>query len=433
MKILIIGSGGREHAILWALQKTSTVPISLYCAPGNAGIAQTAQIVPIPASDHSSLVHFAQKERIDLTFVGPEAPLAAGIVDRFESEGLSIVGPTAASARLEGSKVFAKNFMARNNVPTAAYRVAETPEEAIEYLRRGEFGSSGSPVVVKADGLAAGKGVVVASSHAEAERAIEDLMINQVAGSEAASRVVLEEALTGTEASLLLFADGKDFVLMPPARDHKRIGENDTGPNTGGMGSITDASILGRDYQFNDVVKHIVEPTLLGTDREGFPFTGILFLGLMLTTDGPKLLEYNVRFGDPETQAILIRLRTDLLTIFDAIHRGNLSSVKVDWVEGSSACVVAANRGYPGKYESGGVIDGLEHARAEGVEIFHAGTSFSPEGKVIATGGRVLGVTSAAPTLSEALTNCYRALDKIHWSGMQFRRDIGRVRRVTSG
>ena len=427
MKVLIIGSGGREHALVWAIQKNRNNLVQLYCAPGNAGIAASAELVPISVSDHPGLIRFVLEQRIDLTFVGPEAPLAAGIVDAFEAQGLAIVGPSAAAAQLEASKVFAKDFMARNNVPTAAYRVADTASEAIECLKSGEFGSSASPVVVKADGLAAGKGVVVASSHAEAERAIEDLMVNQLVGAEAAARVVLEEALSGTEVSLLLIADGKDYVLMPAARDHKRVGENDTGPNTGGMGSITDASILGF-ADLDRVVEQIVEPTLAGSAREGFAFKGVLFLGLMLTDDGPKLLEYNVRFGDPEAQAILIRLQTDLVTILDAVRRGSLGSLKVEWAGGSSACVVAANRGYPGKHDSGAVIQGLDDGKLKTVQIFHSGTSISPQGEILATGGRVLGVTSAAPTLSGALGNCYVALEQIHWPGMQFRRDIGRTR-----
>jgi phosphoribosylamine---glycine ligase len=427
MKVLIIGSGGREHALVWAIKKNCSHDVELHCAPGNAGIAASAELAPILVSDQTGLISFVKERRIDLTFVGPEAPLAAGIVDAFEAQGLTIVGPSAAAAQLEASKVFAKDFMARNKVPTAAYRVAESPGEALEYLRSGEFGSSSSPVVVKADGLAAGKGVVVANTHAEAERAIEDLMVNQIVGAEAGARLVLEEALWGTEVSLLLFADGKDYVLMPAARDHKRIGEADTGPNTGGMGSITDASILSAE-ELDRVIRAIVEPTLAGCAREGFGFNGVLFLGLMLTDDGPKLLEYNVRFGDPETQAILVRLETDLIAIFDAVRRGSLGTVKVEWAAGSSACVVAANRGYPGKHESGGVIQGLDSGKLKDVQIFHAGTSISPQGEVLAIGGRVIGVTSAAPTLSGALTNCYEALEEIHWPGMQFRRDIGRTR-----
>ncbi|HEX7772827.1 MAG TPA: phosphoribosylamine--glycine ligase [Pyrinomonadaceae bacterium] len=424
-KVLIVGSGGREHAIVWAIQNTAVAPVGLFCAPGNAGIGQIAQIVNISADDHAGLVSFAESNKIDLTFVGPEAPLAAGIVNLFTERGLPIVGPTAAAARLEGSKIFAKNFMARHGIPTAAYRVAASPEDAIECLRSGEFGPEHSPVVIKADGLAAGKGVVVAANHAEAEKAIKDLMVDHVAGREAAERVVLEEALTGTEASLLLFADGRDYALMPAARDHKRIGENDTGPNTGGMGTITDASVLMSSVE-ERVVREIVEPTLTGTRDEGFPFKGVLFLGLMLTKDGPKLLEYNVRFGDPETQAILVRLKTDLLSVFDSIQRQTLNNLKVQWTEGSSACVVAANKGYPGKYEKGAVIEGLDAVEQDSIQVFHAGTARDADGRFIATGGRVLGVTAAADSLPTALDLCYESLKKINWPGMQFRRDIGR-------
>ena len=326
-KVLIVGSGGREHAIVWAIQNTAASPVGLFCAPGNAGIAQISQTVNISADDHAGLVSFAESNKIDLTFIGPEAPLAAGIVDLFTERGLPIVGPTAAAARLEASKIFAKDFMARHGIPTASYRVAQSPEDAIKCLGSGEFGSAHSPVVIKADGLAAGKGVVVAGNHAEAEKAIKDLMVEHVAGRRAAERVVLEEALTGSDASLLLFADGRDYAVMPAARDHKRIGENDTGPNTGGMGTITDASVLMNSDEHR-VVQEIVEPTLAGARDEGVPFKGVLFLGLMLTKDGPKLLEYNVRFGDPETQAILVRLKTDLLSVFDSIQRQTLGNLK---------------------------------------------------------------------------------------------------------
>jgi len=425
-RVLIVGSGGREHAIVWAIQNTAVAPVEIFCAPGNAGIRQIAQTVNISADDQFGLASFVESNKIDLTFVGPEAPLAAGIVDLFTGRGLPIVGPDAAAARLEGSKIFAKDFMARHKVPTAAYRVAESPEHAIECLRSGEFGSEQSPVVIKADGLAAGKGVVVAGNHAEAEKAIQDLMVDHVAGREAAERVVLEEALTGTEASLLLFADGRGYALMPAARDHKRIGENDTGPNTGGMGTITDASVLMKSVQ-ERVVREIVEPTLAGAREEGFPFKGVLFLGLMLTADGPKLLEYNVRFGDPETQAILVRLKTDLLSVFDSIQRQTLGDLKVEWMEGSSACVVAANKGYPGKYEKGSIIEGLDAVEQDSVQVFHAGTALDASGRFIATGGRVLGVTAAAASLSSALNVCYESLGKIYWPGMQFRRDIGRL------
>jgi phosphoribosylamine---glycine ligase len=426
IKTLVIGSGGREHAIVWALRKTAAKDLEVFCAPGNAGIAQHARLVNISVDQHEQLASFAEQEGIDVTFVGPEAPLAGGIVDLFESQGLPIVGPARAAARLEGSKIFAKEFMARHHVPTAAFRTADSPVDAIAHLRSGEFGLAESPVVIKADGLAAGKGVVVAATRAEAEKAIEDLMVHHAAGKEAAQRVVIEEALEGTEASVLLFADGRDYALMPAARDHKRIGENDTGPNTGGMGSITDASVLDRRV-LSQAVDKIIEPTLAGAAEEGFPFKGVLFLGLMLTKDGPKLLEYNVRFGDPETQAILVRLQTDLFSIFDAIREGTLGRLKVEWTGGASACVVAANRGYPGKYESGAEIEGLETISDDRVQVFHAGTSRAPNSKFLATGGRVLGVTAAASDLPTALGFCYDSLAKIHWPGMQFRRDIGRA------
>jgi phosphoribosylamine--glycine ligase len=423
-RVLIIGSGGREHALVWALKKNSNEPVEVFCAPGNAGIAQIATIASLSVNDISGLADFVEAQKIDLTFVGPEAPLVAGLVDIFIERRLRIVGPGALAGRLEGSKIFAKDFMARHHIPTAAYRVAEGSEQAIECLRSGEFAAE-RPVVIKADGLAAGKGVIVAGNRSEAEKAIEDLMVHHLAGREAAQRVVIEEALTGTEASLLLFADGRDYALMPAARDHKRIGENDTGPNTGGMGSITAATVLDSSIQ-DRVVREIVEPTLAGARVEGFPFKGVLFLGLMLTEDGPKLLEYNVRFGDPETQAILVRLKSDLLSVFDSISNETLGSLNIAWSEGASACVVAANKGYPGKYERGGVIEGLEQVNRDAVQVFHAGTSTDADGLITATGGRVLGVTAAAETLSTALNACYDALGKIHWPGMQFRRDIGR-------
>jgi phosphoribosylamine---glycine ligase len=276
MKILIIGSGGREHAITWALRNTSADKLQIYCAQGNAGIARDAQLVHIPAEDHSQLSSFARSERIDLTFVGPEAPLAAGLVDAFESAGIPIVGPTAAAARLEGSKVFAKDFMARQGIPTATYRAADSPIRALEFLRSGEFGRADQPVVIKADGLAAGKGVVVASNKSEAESAIENLMVNKVAGSVAADRIVIEEALSGVEASVLLFSDGRDYVVMPPARDHKRIGEGDIGPNTGGMGSITDGSILD-EQTMQQVITSVIEPTLGEHSRKDSRFAAFCF------------------------------------------------------------------------------------------------------------------------------------------------------------
>ena len=425
-KVLIIGSGGREHAIAWSIRETSLKPVQVFCVPGNAGIGEIAEIPTVPINDHAVLAEFVESRHIDLTFVGPEAPLVSGIVDLFTQRGLRIVGPGAAVARLEGSKIFAKDFMAQHRIPTAHYRVADGAEEAIECLRSGQFGTGETPVVIKADGLAAGKGVVVAKNMTEAEKAIEDLMVHHVAGREAAERVVIEEALRGREASLLVFADGRDYALMPAARDHKRIGENDTGPNTGGMGSITDDAVLDKGVQ-DRVVSEIVEPTLAAAREEGFPFKGVLFLGLMLTEDGPKLLEYNVRFGDPETQAILVRLKTDLLAVFDSMYNETLRSLDVEWSEGASACIVAANKGYPGKYESGAVIEGLDEISSDSVQVFHAGTSRDSGGRATATGGRVLGITAASERLPDALALCYGALEKIHWPGMQFRRDIGRT------
>lgn len=425
-KILVIGSGAREHAIVWAIRKTSSEPVQIFCVPGNAGIAQIAETSNVSLNHHAALAAFAESQHIDLSVAGPEAPLVSGIVDLFTQRGLRIVGPSASAARLEGSKIFAKDFMARHKIPTAAYRVAEGPEQAVECLRSGKFGAGQTSVVIKADGLAAGKGVVVAKDLREAQKAVEDLMIHHNAGPEAAQRVVIEEALAGREASLLVFADGRDYALMPAARDHKRIGENDTGPNTGGMGSITDVSVLEPSVQ-DRVVSEIVEPTLSGAREEGFPFQGVLFLGLMLTEDGPKLLEYNVRFGDPETQAILVRLKTDLLAVFDSMSNQTLGSVDLEWTEGASACVVAANKGYPGKYESGAVIEGLNEVETGFVQVFHAGTSRDASGRITATGGRVLGITAASERLPDALALCYEALETIHWPGMQFRRDIGRT------
>lgn len=425
MNILVIGSGGREHALIWSLATNSPISVRLFCAPGNAGIAQLAECVSLGANDIQGLADFAAQKPIDLTFVGGESPLAAGIVDAFVGRGLTIIGPTKAAARLESSKAFAKDFMARHRIPTASYHVASSAAEAKSVLSSGKFGNENAPVVIKADGLAAGKGVVVAPARREAIEAIDDLMVHHTAGSEAANQIVVEEALSGPEVSLLLFADGRDFVLMPPARDHKRIGENDTGPNTGGMGAITDENLIdGKLLQ--RITAEVVEPTLAGARAEGFPFQGVLFIGLMLTGDGPRVLEYNVRFGDPETQAVLVRLRSPLIDILDAIRRQRLREIEPTWSPGSSACVVLAARGYPLQPETGTPIRGLENAAArEHVEIFHAGTRRSGSGEWLTAGGRVLGVTSLGSNLQKALGRCYEAVGDISWEGMQYRRDIG--------
>jgi phosphoribosylamine---glycine ligase len=424
MNVLVVGSGGREHALCRSLKKASGKP-KIYCAPGNAGIAEIAECVKINAIDVERLKQFALEKKIDLTVVGGETSLDAGIVDEFEKVGLRIVGASQKSARLESSKAFAKDFMARHNIPTARFKVANSANEAFDILRGGAFGGADSPVVVKADGLAAGKGVVVACNRAEAENAIREMMIENSLGNRAANRIVLEETLAGREVSLLLFADGKNFALMPPARDHKRIGENDTGANTGGMGTFTDNSLLN-EKQIETIVREIVEPTLEGAAAENFPFRGILFLGLMMTEAGAKLLEYNVRFGDPEAQSILIRLESDLVEICNAIVEGRLGETKVKFSDGASACVVMAAKGYPAKPETGAIIRGLENAKKhENVEIFHAGTDRNENGEFVTAGGRVLGVTAAEKNLDAALKSAYNAVKEIVWDGVQFRRDIG--------
>lgn len=428
MNILVIGSGGREHALLWALQKSANRSLKLFCAPGNAGIAQLAERIDISATDVSSLARFAEEKKLDLTIVGSEAPLAVGVVDEFERRGLAIAGASRAAARLESSKAFAKDFMAKYRVPTARYRIAGSVSDAQRILDSGEFGDEDASTVIKADGLAAGKGVIVARSRSEASSAVNVLMEGRLVEAAAAKRIVIEEALDGREASLLLFADGRDYALMPAARDHKRVGENDTGPNTGGMGAITDSSVLDEET-LSRVVREVVEPTLEGARAEGFPFRGILFIGLMLTAAGPRVLEYNVRFGDPEAQAILVRLQTDLIDVFEAVVRSGLGKLPVHWSRESSACVVLASRGYPSRPEAGARIEGLERAvQHEGVRIFHAGTSRSASGDWLTSGGRVLGVTAAAESLDSALERCYDAVNDIHWDGIHYRRDIGKFK-----
>jgi phosphoribosylamine--glycine ligase len=394
----------------------------MFCAPGNAGIAEIARSVDIKPTEMQALADFSTQQGIDLTIVGPEVPLAAGIVDVFEDRRLPIVGPSRAAARLESSKAFAKDFMKRHGIPTAGYHTVESADEALRILKSGEFGQEDKPVVLKADGLAAGKGVIVAQSRKEAEDAVRELATGSI--SDAARKIVIEEALSGPEVSLLLFSDGKDFRLMPPARDHKRLGDNDTGPNTGGMGSITDAHILSNS-DLNEIVKTIVQPTLEGARAEGFSFRGVLFIGLMMTPAGPRVLEYNVRFGDPETQAILVRLNSDLIEVCEAITTGRLDELSVQWSQKSSACVVLAARGYPGKPETGTRIEGLDAAaRQHDVSIFHAATQ-KQNGEWLTSGGRVLAVTAAGDSLDEALSRCYGAVARIRWEGMQFRRDIG--------
>ncbi len=423
MNVLVIGSGGREHAICCSFSKSVKVA-KLFCANGNAGIAEVAECIAIKPDDITGLVEFAVQNAIDLTFVGGETPLAIGIVDEFENSGLKIIGPNREAAQLEASKSFAKDFMARYGIPTAKYTVAHSPGFAVLELESGDFGDESTPVVVKADGLAAGKGVVVARNRPEAIAAIKDL--ENLAGANAAEKIVLEECLVGREVSLLMYADGEDFALMPPVRDHKRIGEGDTGPNTGGMGTFTDASLL-TDPQLQEITDTVIRPTLRGCIHEGFRYRGILFLGLMITADGPKLLEYNVRFGDPETQAILVRLETDLVDICEAMLSGSLNDLRIKWHPGSSACIVLASKGYPGQPKTGDIIHGIGEAKAiPCVEVFHAGTTNGVDGTLITAGGRVLGISAIGNDLATALATAYESVCRISFDGMQCRRDIGK-------
>lgn len=416
MKVLVVGSGGREHAIIWAFQR-SLQEIEIFCANGNSGISELASCVNIKPDEIVKLTDFAENEGIDLTFVGGETSLALGIVDEFEKRGLKIIGATKKAAQLEASKAFAKDFMAYHNIPTAKYRVANSTEEAIELLD--DFDEQ---VVVKADGLAAGKGVVVAQSHTEAIQAIDEL--ESIVGAEAMEQIVLEECLIGKEVSLLLFSDGKNFALMPPVRDHKRVGEGDTGANTGGMGTFSDDNLLSQE-ELEIITTEIIKPTLAGCEKDGFPFRGILFLGLMMTDSGAKVLEYNVRFGDPETQSIMVRLETDLLEICQAMLSQTLDKLEIKWKKGSSACVVLASENYPAKPKIGDKISGLENVTD--AVIFHAGTAKDEQGNFITAGGRVLGVTASGENLEDALNKAYQAVSQINWAGMHYRRDIGKI------
>jgi phosphoribosylamine--glycine ligase len=425
MKILVVGGGGREHAICRAFKKSSKVT-KIFCANGNAGIAEIAECLDIKPDEIERLASFASENEIDLTFVGGETALALGIVDEFENKGLKIIGANRQAAQLEASKAFAKDFMKRHEIPTAEYTIANSPEQAIQILQSGRFGDENSPVVVKADGLAAGKGVVVAQNRSAAEQAINELTAGDLISREAAERIVLEEFLIGIEISLLLFADGKNFALMPPVRDHKRIYDNDQGANTGGMGTICNENLLTLEQE-QEIVEKIIKPTLSGAKIDGFEFRGVLFLGLMLTAEGAKLLEYNVRFGDPETQSILIRLETDFIDLCGAIQNQTLNELDIAWKMGSTACVILAAQNYPNKPKTGDMIRGLnEIGSNEDIVIFHSGTAMDGNGNFITAGGRVLGVTSIGDNLDVALNRAYDAVNKISFDGMQYRRDIGK-------
>ena len=420
MKVLVIGSGGREHALAWKIGRSSLVD-KVFCAPGNGGTASIAENVPLAADDLPGLMHFVLDRSIDLTVVGPELPLVLGIVDRFQSQGLSIVGPTAAAARLEGSKIFAKDFMKRHQVPTAACVVCNSLEDAMGSIRRGDLGF---PLVVKADGLAAGKGVVIAQDRQQAESAVEQMMRRRVFG-EAGDKVLLEECLTGREASFLVFSDGEHFLPMVPSQDHKRVFDQDRGPNTGGMGAYSADGILSSEQQ-REVLQAIVGPTIRGMASEGSPFRGVLYVGLMLTPDGIKVLEYNVRLGDPEAQPVLFRLENDLVEVLQAIPGQTLDSVRLRWDSNCSVCVVVASGGYPGKYPTGNPIQGVDDAEAVGqVMVFHAGTRLQ-DGQPVTAGGRVLGITAKDADLPAAVARVYRALERVRFEPMHFRTDIGR-------
>ena len=420
MNILVIGSGGREHALAWKL-KSSQHTSQLYCAPGNAGIGEIATCLPTDVNDPAGLARLAESIGADLTVVGPEAPLVAGVAEAFQARGLRLVGPSSAAARLEGSKIFAKEFTSRHSIPTARFVACDSPNRASEAQRK-EFQF---PVVVKADGLAAGKGVRIAADQKEFETAIDDMMVGRVFG-EAGSRVLLEECLVGREASLMLFTDGRDYKAIVPAQDHKRVYDGDQGPNTGGMGSFSTPGLID-DLTLDRIAREIIEPTLQGMSDEGNPFRGVLYVGLMLTSEGPKLIEYNARLGDPETQAVLMRLDSDLVDILDAMVNGQVGSSSVTWSDDSSICIVAASGGYPGEFTKGKPINGLEATSSAGVVVFHSGTTRDEQGRFLTAGGRVLGVTARGATLQQARELGYEAIGKISFEGMHFRTDIASV------
>jgi phosphoribosylamine---glycine ligase len=417
MRILVVGSGGREHALCWAIAASPLTDV-LFCAPGNAGIAGEARCVPIKADDVAGLVKWAKDEKIDFAVVGPEAPLVAGLVDRLEEAGIKAFGPSAKAAAIEGSKGFMKDLCARAGVPTAKYRRFTDPAQAKAYIR-----AEGAPIVVKADGLAAGKGVVVAQSVDEAIAAVADMMERKRFGG-AGGAIVVEECLIGEEASFLALVDGETALPLASAQDHKAVGDGDTGPNTGGMGAYSPAPIVTPSLA-EEIMRTAIKPVVEEMKRMGCPFRGILYAGIMVTKAGPKVLEFNARFGDPECQALLVRLKSDLLPALMASADGVLSTFDLRWHDEASLCVVMAAKGYPGEPVTGTEIHGLDAANAiPGVHVFHAGTA-AKDGKIVATGGRVLGVTARAPTVAAAQSRAYAAVDKIDWPGGFCRRDIG--------
>ena len=421
MKILVIGSGGREHAIVRKLKESPLVE-ALYCAPGNGGISRDAECFPVNAMDKEGMLALAREKGADLVFVAPDDPLAAGMVDFLEAAGIPCFGPNAAAAQIEASKVFSKDLMKQYRIPTAGYEVFSDPKAALQYIReQGKY-----PAVIKADGLALGKGVVIAQNEEEAKEALHSIMEDKIFG-ESGAQVVVEEFLTGPEVSVLAFTDGKTLVPMVSSMDHKRAYDGDKGPNTGGMGTISP-----NPFYTEEVAKACMEqiflPTMEAMNAEGRPFKGCLYFGLMLTQDGPKVIEYNSRFGDPETQVVLPRLDTDFAQIVEAVAQERLSELSIQWKKEASACVVIASGGYPGSYPKGLEISGLdENGQAQGVTVYHAGTKLE-DGKFLTNGGRVLGVTALGETLEEALNKAYAAVEGITFDGAFYRRDIGRRR-----
>jgi len=416
MKILVIGSGGREHALVWKLKQSSSVD-RIFCAPGNAGTAAIAENVAIPATGLAQLLRFAKQNDVDLTVVGPDDPLAMGIVDLFTADKLRIFGPTKSAARLESSKIFAKELMRSQKVPTAQARTFSESKEALDYCDEVKF-----PVVIKADGLALGKGVIIAPDAATAKSTIEAMM-NEARFGDAGRRVVVEEFLRGSECSIHALVDGKNYRLLESARDHKRAFDGDEGPNTGGMGAFSPANNWDAQLQ-SQFEKEIMQPLLHGLSKEGIAYRGLLYPGLMITSDGVRVLEFNCRFGDPETQALLPRMKSDLLALLEATIDGKIDKHSIDWDKRVSVTLVLASAGYPGKYETGKVISGLdEAAKLEGIQIFHAGTKIA-DNKIVTAGGRVLAVTALGSTIATARGCAYEAAARIEFEGCHYRRDI---------
>ena len=417
MRVLIVGSGGREHALAWKIRQSPRVE-RLFIAPGNGGTALEGENVPVEVDDIPGLVKLARTKKVDLVIVGPEMPLVLGLTDALEKENILCFGPGAYPAQLEGSKAFAKSLMTQAEVPTAGYRVFEDFYQAVNYVRNRRF-----PVVIKADGLAAGKGVVVADDFEQAREALDDMLVKQVFG-KAGDRVVIEEALTGEEASFLALCDGRDFLLLPSSQDHKRIGENDTGPNTGGMGAYSPAPVLPA-AKYKETADLVIRPMLQHLEQTDQLFKGVLYAGLICSEEGPRVLEYNVRFGDPECQPLLMRLDSDLLEVIMACVHGRAAERNLQIKDEASVCVVLSAGGYPGKYTKGHEITGIEEAETDPlVKVFHAGTTYK-DGRLVTNGGRVLGVTALGSELRDAIERCYRAVEKISFEGLYYRRDIG--------